>query len=176
MKKKKKSKQRNAVPLHATNGKRRRIFPRPDIFLKNVGLRHTADKQELLPKLEKSLRARGWDGRPLLVLWWQGKNGDREYETVTGCHRAQAAMKLGIKIPCVLIPKAQFKRANMMEYAALGSLLQKAEFRKAARLARLEVELGSTAKPVEPTKRPFAGSKKFGITRVVESAQERTEP
>lgn len=151
-------------------------FPKPDIFLDKVNLRHAADKQDLLPKMEKSLRTEGWNGRPLLVLSWQGKNGDKEYETVTGCHRAQAAMNVGVPIPCVLIPKMRFRNANTMEYRELASLLLKARLRKAAKLVRLEIELGSTAKPILPTKRPPTLNRKFTLTRFVDNPQEPNDP
>jgi hypothetical protein len=149
--------------------KRKLPFPKPDIFLEKVDLRHTENNQKLLRKLERSMRTEGWNGRPLLVLCAQRTNGDNVYETVTGCHRARAAMNVGVKIPCVRIPKARFRTANLKDYSSLASLLQKAGLRKAAKLARLEVELGSTGQRIKPPKRPGAGSKKFRLRRVVQN-------
>ena len=152
--------------------KRKLTFPKPDIFLEDVDLRHPANDQELLRKLEESLRTEGWNDRPLLVLCAQRRKGDSVYETVTGCHRARAAMNVGVKIPCVRIPKARFRKANLMDYSSLASLLQKAGLRNAAKLARLEVDLGSTGQRIAPPKRPGAGSKRFRFRRVVQNTQE----
>ena len=124
---------------------RKRGFPKPGIFLDKVNLRHAADKQDLLPKMEESLRTEGWNGRPLLV-------------------------------PYVLIPRTRFKNANLVQYESLAPLLQKAGFRKAAQLVRLEIKLGSTAKPILPTKRPPAGSRSFGIKLVAQNLQEPANP
>jgi hypothetical protein len=152
--------------------KRKPHFPKPDILLKTVKLRHVADNQELLRKLEKSLRKEGWTNRPLLVLCTKAG----VYETVTGCHRAKAAMNVRIKIPCICIPKAQFKSANRMEYSSLATLLKEKRLRKAATLALLEVRFGSTGPSVKPLIKPrTGGDKRFKAVLVAQDIEKPRE-
>ena len=64
------------------------VIPPNDVF-----------RNKVLTNLVRSMRRRGWIGRPLLVL----ERDNNKYIGFTGSHRTASAKKVGIKIPIYVV-------------------------------------------------------------------------
>jgi hypothetical protein len=78
----------------------------PDGYVDRLQPRHSSTDAALLKRLEVSMRKNGWVGRPLLVARFLRNGGYSEYEAITGSHRAEVAMDVGIPIPAVFVDDA----------------------------------------------------------------------
>jgi hypothetical protein len=138
----------------------------PDDYVERVEPRHPATNKRLLDKLIREMQTHAWQGRPLLVV----KKGNG-YETITGCHRAAAAMKVGFPIPVVVLDDADLTKAQWekvdgaVDYGCLDSVFDEAGLHKAAELMRQEKQYGGTMSPVHPTKRPLTEGRRFSVKR-----------
>lgn len=68
---------------------------------------HKVRDRALLASLIESMRANGWQGRPLLGI----KVSDGEAQLFTGSHRYAAAREAGIEVPVHLIDDAVYGAA-----------------------------------------------------------------
>ena len=98
---------------------------------------HPVTRPALAARLEASMRARGWVGRPVLVeqLARAGRDGAR-YQGWTGSHRIAAARAAGIEVPIVVVPAAALARAGLTR-GPRGSYFERAGASNPARLAVL---------------------------------------
>lgn len=62
---------------------------------------HGYDLEGRLEALVKSMKKNGWKGQPLILMPKEG----RKYQALTGSHRWEAAKRVGIKIPVIILPE-----------------------------------------------------------------------
>ncbi|HLJ30236.1 MAG TPA: ParB N-terminal domain-containing protein [Candidatus Angelobacter sp.] len=140
----------------------------PDGRIDKLEPRHKVTDQNLLKRLEESMKDGDWIGRPLVVAKIKQDGGYR-YEGITGCHRATAAMNVGLPIPAVFVSPEDMRPEQwefvMTHSEDLGILFDKVELPKAAELMRQEAVLGNTAAEVKPPKRDKTKGRRFSVKR-----------
>jgi thiosulfate/3-mercaptopyruvate sulfurtransferase len=147
----------------------------PDEYIENLVTRHKVDDDSYVEELSQSMKAEGWTGRPLLVRKNKTASGNCEYVGITGTHRAEAAMRIGCKIPVVVIDEGrldgkQWKKVTGggKSYPELASFFDELGLNKAAELMRMEIKFGGNATTREPKNVRTIGPKKPMFRRVTE--------
>jgi hypothetical protein len=141
----------------------------PDGQVDKLEPRHKVIDPSLVERLEESMKNDGWLGRPLVVA--KIKEGDGyKYEGITGCHRATAAMNVGIPIPAVFVSPEDMSPEDwdfiMTNPEGLDVLFNRVGLPKAAELMRQEHVLGNTAAEVTPPQREKTKGRRFSAKRV----------
>lgn len=84
-----------------------------DIRDVHISLRHDVDEERMAPLVE-SLGTKGWQGRPVVMY----RESDGRLINITGCHRIEAACRVGIDVPAVIIDASDLDTLDLCEYAA----------------------------------------------------------
>ncbi|HEY1659942.1 MAG TPA: ParB N-terminal domain-containing protein [Candidatus Sulfotelmatobacter sp.] len=140
----------------------------PDGYIDRLEPRHKVTDPNLVERLEESMKKCGWVGRPLIIAKFRQGDGYK-YEGITGCHRATAAMNIGIPIPAVFVSPEDMTPEDwdfiMTNSEGLDVLFDRINLAKAAELIRQEGVLGNTAAEVKPPERDKTKGRRFSVKR-----------